>query len=178
MNRIAETAVQEDEMSSNEMKGKFLTFLTDGQLFGIPIADVVQIIGIQEITPIPNSPTYAKGVINLRGSIIPVIDIRVRFGKSESVYGERTCIIVTQLEETLIGFIVDSVDEVTTIEDDNISPPPVVSKDRTNAYLAGIGKLENKVVLLLNTEKILSEAEIEKVSNAVEDLTKKEDENK
>jgi Chemotaxis signal transduction protein len=171
---VNEKIVQEEETDSNEMRGKYLTFWTDKQMFGVPIADVVQIIGIQEITPIPNSPAYAKGVINLRGNIIPVIDVRLRFGKTESVYGERTCIIVTQLDDSLIGFIVDSVDEVTTIEDDNISPPPRVSKDRTNAFLAGIGKLENKVVLLLDTGKILNEEEIEKVSSAVEDLTNKE----
>lgn len=174
MEMVNEKIVQEEETDSNEMRGKYLTFWTDKQMFGVPIADVVQIIGIQEITPIPNSPAYAKGVINLRGNIIPVIDVRLRFGKTESVYGERTCIIVTQLDDSLIGFIVDSVDEVTTIEDDNISPPPRVSKDRTNAFLAGIGKLENKVVLLLDTGKILNEEEIEKVSSAVEDLTNKE----
>ena len=174
MEMVNQKIVQEEEADSNEMKGKYLTFWPDQQMFGVPIADVVQIIGIQEITPIPNSPAYAKGVINLRGNIIPVIDVRLRFSKTESVYGERTCIIVTQLDDSLIGFIVDSVDEVTTIEDDNISPPPKVSKDRTNAFLAGIGKLENKVVLLLDTGKILNEEEIEKVSSAVEDLTNKE----
>lgn len=178
MSIVNDNTALEEDMDTNEMKGKFLTFWTDKQLFGVPIADVVQIIGIQEITPIPNSPAYAKGVINLRGSIIPVIDVRLRFGKEESVYSERTCIIVTQLEESLIGFIVDSVDEVTTIEDENISQPPKVSKDRTNAYLSGIGKLDSKVILLLDTSKILNEDEIEKVSNAVEDLTIKEGLNK
>lgn len=178
MSIVNDNTALEEDMDTNEMKGKFLTFWTDKQLFGVPIADVVQIIGIQEITPIPNSPAYAKGVINLRGSIIPVIDVRLRFGKEESVYSERTCIIVTQLEESLIGFIVDSVDEVTTIEDENISQPPKVSKDRTNAYLSGIGKLDSKVILLLDTSKILNEDEIEKVSNAVEDLTVKEGLNK
>ncbi len=165
-----ENSIAEELEDTDEMKGKYLTFWTDSQLFGVPIADVVQIIGIQEITPIPDSPSYAKGVINLRGSIIPVIDVRLRFGKTETGYGERTCIIVTNIEENYIGFIVDSVDEVTTISDDNISPPPRVSKDRTNTYLTGIGKVQNKVVLLLDTGKILNESEIDVVNEAIQDL--------
>ncbi len=156
-----------EETVIDEMKGKYLTFWTDSQLFGVPIADVVQIIGIQEITPIPDSPVYAKGVINLRGNIIPVIDVRLRFSKTEEAYNERTCIIVTRIDQNYIGFIVDSVDEVTNIGDEDISPAPKVSKDRTNAYLSGIGKVENKVVLLLDTSKILNESEIQQVSDAV-----------
>lgn len=159
-----------EENDTNEMKGKYLTFWTDKQLFGVPISDVVQIIGQQEITPVPDSPHYAKGVINLRGDIIPVIDVRLRFGKEEVEYDEHTCIIVTKIDESHFGFIVDSVDEVTNIGDDNISPPPKMSKDRTNAYLTGIGKVENKVVMLLDTSKILNENEIELVnSTMVED---------
>ncbi len=157
-----------DEIDTNEMKGKYLTFWTDEQLFGVPIADIVQIIGNQEITPIPDSPSYAKGVINLRGNIIPVIDVRLRFGKEEAKYDEKTCIIVSKIEESHIGFIVDSVDEVTTIDDDNISPPPRMSRDRTNLYLTGIGKIENKVVMLLDTSKILNKNEFELVNSAVQ----------
>ncbi|HBC27173.1 MAG TPA: chemotaxis protein CheW [Ruminococcaceae bacterium] len=164
----------EEESENNDMKGKYLTFWTDGQLFGVPISDVVQIIGMQEITPIPDSPAYAKGVINLRGFIIPLIDVRLRFGKPEAEYNERTCIVVTSLEENYIGFIVDSVNEVATIDDDNISPPPkVVSRDRTNAYLTGVGKIGEKVVLLLDTNKILNADEIEQVTGAVQNLNEK-----
>jgi purine-binding chemotaxis protein CheW len=163
---------------NSEMCGKYLTFWTDNQLFGVPISDVVQIIGIQEITPIPEFPDYAKGVIDLRGSIIPVIDVRIRFGKEEAEYDERTCIIVTNIENSYIGFIVDSVDEVTDIDDDAISAPPKVSRDSTNAYLTGIGKVENRVVLLLDTEKILSQNEVELVSQqaatAATDVVNKE----
>jgi purine-binding chemotaxis protein CheW len=156
-----------EKLDTNEMKGKYLTFWTDNQLFGVPICDVVQIIGNQEITSIPDSPRYAKGVINLRGNIIPVIDVRLRFGKEETAYDEKTCIIVSKIEENYIGFIVDSVDEVTTIEDTEISPPPKMSKDRTNAYLTGIGKIENKVVMLLDTSKILNHNEFELVNSTV-----------
>jgi purine-binding chemotaxis protein CheW len=145
---------------SDEMYGKYLTFWADNQLFGIPIADVVQIVGVQTITKIPEFPDYAKGIINLRGSIIPVIDVRLRLHKEEIPYDERTCIIVTNIQESLIGLIVDSVNEVANIEDENISQPPKITKDTTNAYLTGITKLQDKVVLLLNSEKILKNEEV------------------
>ena len=159
------TAVEDLEENS-ELYKQYLTFWTDKQLFGIKIASVVQIISIQDITPIPDAPAYAKGVINLRGNIIPVIDVRIRFGKPEIPYGEHTCIIVTYVDDAYIGFIVDLVDEVTTIEDDQITPPPRVSKERTNLYLTGIGKVNDKVVMLVDTSKILSETEFSLVENA------------
>lgn len=143
----------------SEMNGKYLTFWTAGQLFGIPIADVVQIVGMQEITSMPEFPPYAKGIMNLRGSIIPVIDVRLRFNKPENEYNERTCIVVTNIKNALIGFIVDEVDEVIKIDEEQISKPPQVSSERSEAHtnLSGIGKLEKKIVLLINTETMLSD---------------------
>lgn len=161
-NSIEEKNGDEVENESG-LEQKYLTFWTDEELFGIPISDVVQIISIQEITPLPDFPDYAKGVINLRGSIIPVIDIRLRFGKPEIAYNESTCIIVTRIEEEYMGFIVDSVNEVADIEDDNITPAPKVSKDVTNKYLTGIGQIGERVVLLLDVGKILTEKEYRQV---------------
>ncbi|MDF2631970.1 MAG: purine-binding chemotaxis protein CheW [Caproiciproducens sp.] len=150
--------------NSNEMDGKYLTFWTEGQLFGVSISDVVQIVGIQKITSIPGFPNYVKGVINLRGSIIPVIDVRLRLNKQEAPYNEHTCIIVTSIQQSSFGFIVDSVDEVTKIDDENISITPKVSAGDVDSYLNGIAKLENKVVLLLNIEKILNYKEISDIA--------------
>lgn len=159
------TDIANNHAELSEMDGKYLTFFTESQLFGVPIADVVQIVGMQEITKIPEFPNYAKGIINLRGSIIPVIDVRLRFNKEEKEYDERTCIIVTQIHDLAIGFIVDAVDAVTDIDDNNISPPPKVSgNDITNAYLIGIAKHEGKVVLLMDTEKILSNDVMETIT--------------
>lgn len=152
----------------SEMEGKYLTFFTDNQLFGVPIADVVQIVGMQEITEIPEFPHYAKGIIDLRGSIIPVIDIRLRLNKVEKSYDERTCIIVTQIDTVVIGFIVDAVDAVTDINQANISSPPVVSGDSQNEYITGVAKHEGKVVLLLDTTKILSDNAFESIANNIE----------
>ncbi|MEG2073358.1 MAG: chemotaxis protein CheW [Angelakisella sp.] len=142
---------------SAEMDGKYLTFFTGKQLFGVPICDVVQIVGIQVITEVPEFPQYAKGIINLRGTIIPVIDVRLRFGMAEKPYDEHTCIIVTLIHDVAIGFIVDSVDSVTDIESENICPPPKVSSDYTGSYLTGIAKHMGKVVLLMDTQKLLSD---------------------
>lgn len=143
-------------VSVSEMGGKYLTFFTENQLFGIPIAHVVQIIGMQEITEIPEFPHYAKGIINLRGTIIPVMDIRLRLGKMEKGYDERTCIIVTQIRESMMGFIVDAVDAVTDIDEKSIAPQPKVSGS-DSTYITGVAKLQDKVVLLMSTAKLLSD---------------------
>jgi purine-binding chemotaxis protein CheW len=148
----------------DDMKGRFLTFLVDRQIYGIPISDVVQIVGVQEITTVPDFPSYAKGIINLRGSIIPLIDMRLRFGKEELPYNERTCIIVTNIDGHQIGLIVESVEEVATIPDGEISPPPVVSSENANTYITGVGLHEEKIVLLLNTQKILAGSEIDELT--------------
>ncbi|HEX3018364.1 MAG TPA: chemotaxis protein CheW [Caproicibacter sp.] len=161
----------EKETSVNSMEeAKYLTFWTDGELFGIPISDVVQIISMQQITPLPDFPDYAKGVINLRGIIIPVVDMRLRLKKPEAEYNESTCIIVTNIQDTYIGFIVDTVDEVADISEDDISPAPKVSRDSTNRYLTGIGQVGEKVVLLLDISRILSESEFEQVAQTAEEV--------
>ena len=170
-----QNSVQEriGDEAENSLEQKYLTFWTDKELFGIPISDVVQIISIQEITPLPDFPEYAKGVINLRGNIIPAIDIRLRFGKPEIEYNEGTCIIVTRIEDAYMGFIVDSVDEVTDIDDDDITPAPKVSKDVTNQYLTGIGQIGDRVVLLLDVAKILTENEYKKVRETTAQTTER-----
>lgn len=145
------------EIDRSETEGKFLTFWTDGQLFGVPIADVVQIVGIQEITVIPEFPDYAKGIINLRGTVIPVIDMRIRLHREVAEYNEKTCIIVTNISASGIGFIVDSVDAVTDIDAEKISLPPKLSKDSTNSYLTGVATQEDRAVLLLDIYKVLNE---------------------
>jgi purine-binding chemotaxis protein CheW len=154
--------------TATEMEEKYLTFWTDQQLFGVPITDVVQIVGIQDITAIPNAPHSVKGVINLRGSIIPIVDVRIRFKKEEASYTERTCIIVANINETLIGFVVDSVDAVTKIPDDKISSPPKMIGDTTNNYLTGVVKLQNKIVLLIDTAKLVDEKELDSLTDLPE----------
>lgn len=155
---------------TEETDGKYLTFITDEQMFGVPIADVVQIVGMQKVTEIPDYPMYAKGVINLRGEIIPVIDVRLRLGKLEADYTDRTCVIVTNIRNRYFGFIVDAVDEVTDIPDEQISPPPQMGSDATSPYLTGVARLEKakseKIVLLIDTAKILGDNEFDLLAQA------------
>ena len=142
---------------TDEMKDKYLTFLTDGQVFAIPIADVMQIVQMQKITPIPEFPMYAKGVIDLRGSMIPVVDLRCRLGRMELEYDAHTCIIVMSINGSLVGLIVDSVDEVARIGQENICPPPALGTDTTSRFLQGLGKTPDGVVLLLAIERVIGE---------------------
>ena len=142
--------------AATEMEGKYLTFLTDGQLFGMPIRDVLQIIGMQEITGVPEFPSYAKGIINLRGDVVPIIDMRLRLGKPEMDYTERTCIIVTNVNDHSIGCIVDGVDEVTSIEPGDISELPEVDQ-AGQSFLTGVAHRDGRSILLMDTHRVLGE---------------------
>ena len=147
----------EDE---DTQKGKFLTFRLDNEVFGIEIKYVTEIIDVQPITYVPQVPDYVKGIINLRGKIIPVIDIRLRFKKEPKEYNERTCIVVIDFKDITIGLIVDCVVEVIKISDDNIVPPPNYKAGFHNPYIKGVGKVGNEVDLLLDCEKIIASEEI------------------
>lgn len=135
--------------------GRFLTFVVDGEALGVEIAYVKEIIGIQPIARLPDTPAYIKGVINLRGKIIPVIDMRLKFNKQPADYTDRTCVIVVDIGHYSAGLIVDRVTEVLRIEQNDIVPPPEQSTGQGN-YIKGIGKSDGQVKLLLDTEKLLA----------------------
>lgn len=159
-----------DEMEEDTQKDKYLTFTLDNEYFGIDILFVTEIIGIHLITPVPDFPAYVKGIINLRGKIIPTMDVRLRFKKEAQVYDERTCIIVVDIGETSIGLIVDRVSEVIDIPDENISPPPHIGKHVHHGYVKAIGKIGEKIKLILDCEKLLSEDEIEKLTEVMYEM--------
>lgn len=158
MSAVAKTTSKATEKSITNTAGKYFTFWTGGQLLGIPIEIVVQIVGLQEITPMPELPNYAKGVINLRGVIIPVIDMRLRLGQEEQEYNDRTCIIVTNIQGIYVGFIIDEVDSVIDISDDQFAAPPKLTKK--NGYVTSIAKLDEKVALIVSAQKLLGENEL------------------
>ena len=145
----------EDEEDSQE--GRFLSFKVDNEQYGIEIRHVLEIVGQQKITDVPDTPDFVKGVINLRGSVIPVVDIRLRFHMQPRDYDDRTCVIVVKGHDSSVGIVVDTVNEVITIPADKISPAPQVSKDEVKRYIKGIGRLENEVIILLSIEKLLYE---------------------
>jgi purine-binding chemotaxis protein CheW len=157
-----ELLVQQEETQ----KDKFLTFTLGKEYYGIEIKYVTEIIGIQPITEVPELPEYIRGIINLRGKIIPVMDVRLRFKKEFKEYNDRTCIIVIDAENILIGLIVDSVSEVLSIPSEDIVDPPDLNQ-HTNKYIKGIGKTGNDVKLILDCEKLLSEEEMDSLSNAI-----------
>ncbi|MGE5403685.1 MAG: chemotaxis protein CheW, partial [Candidatus Saccharibacteria bacterium] len=145
-------------------KGMFLVFTLGKEDYGIEIRYVTEIIGIQAITEVPELPEYVKGVINLRGKIIPVVDVRLRFKKESREYDDRTCIVVVDIQSVPIGLVVDRVSEVLHINDNEIAPPPELNK-AFQKYIKGIGKVGSEVKLLLDAERLMDEDEIEKLTD-------------
>lgn len=163
---VAETT--SDARNAGEGKdlgGKYLTFYLDGEEYGVQILKVREIIGIMEITQLPQMPHYIKGVINLRGKVIPVIDLRLKFGMSEAEYTDETCVIVVDIG-TQVGIIVDTVQEVADIPDKDIEPPPALGSSVETTYLMGMGKVEGSVKILLDIDPILSGEDMESLSEA------------
>ncbi len=158
-NLLTEFTQEEDTQ-----KGKFLTFSLGKEDYGIEISNVKEIIGIQNITQVPELPPYVKGIINLRGKIIPVMDVRIRFKKEERDYNDRTCIIVIEIKEISVGLIVDTVTEVLAISEENIVPPPQMNKGSQSKYIKAIGKAAGGVKLILDCDRLLGEDELEELS--------------
>ncbi len=150
-----------DELDTQ--KDQYLTFSIGTEYYGIEIKNITEIIGIQNITQVPELPHYIKGIINLRGRVIPVMDVRLRFKKEPIDYTDRTCIIVVDMKDISIGLIVDSVSEVLSISENDIVPPPEVY-NASNKYIKGIGKVGEDVKLLLDCDKLLNDQEAESVA--------------
>lgn len=149
--------VEDDE---DTLRGKYLIFELGKEFYGMEIRYITEIIGYQPITEVPEMPDYVKGITNLRGKIIPVMDARLRFKKPSREYNDRTCIIVIDTNNITIGLIVDSVSEVISLRDEDIAQPPDINHGG-NKFIKGIGKNGGSVKLLLDCQKLLSEDEIE-----------------
>jgi len=152
-----ERETQQVATESLAKEGKYLTFALGKVEYGLEILDVKEIIGIMEITQVPNVPDYVAGVINLRGKVIPVIEIRSKFGMEKIEYTKETCIVVINIDENLMGIIIDQVKDVLDISQENIEPPPNFSKEIKSEYILGMGKVHKELKVLLNIKKILSE---------------------
>jgi purine-binding chemotaxis protein CheW len=151
---------------------KFLTFLMANEKYGLEILKVREIIGIMDVTPVPTTPAFVRGVINLRGKVIPVVDLRLKFGMEAKEDTQRTCIIVVHLaregQEMIMGIIVDEVSEVLDIDQDQIEPPPSFGADIRTDFILGMGKVNQRVVTMLDIDRVLSEREIALVENSAE----------
>ena len=158
---VEENTENMNYVEEDTQKGRYLTFALGNENYGIEIKYVTEIIGMQTITKVPVLPDYIKGIINLRGKIIPVMDVRLRFKKEEKDYNDRTCVIVVDINELSIGLVVDGVSEVLTIPDQDIVDPPQMNKDFNNRYIKKIGKIGTDVKLLLDCQKLLTEDDFE-----------------
>lgn len=139
--------------SGNEIQ--LVVFKLGREEYGVSILQVQEIKRITEITRVPHSPDYIKGVMNLRGSVLPVIDLKKRLNLPQQDYTDDTRIIIIKVEDIIVGMIVDAVSEVTTIDQSNIEPPQAVVGGIAADYLSGVGKLENRLLILLNTDAII-----------------------
>jgi purine-binding chemotaxis protein CheW len=150
---------------------KLLTFSLGNEGYGVSILKVKEIIGMLDITPVPKTPEFIKGVINLRGKIIPVMDLRLKFGMEEKEYNERTCIIVVEInvneKQRLLGVVVDMVSEVVTVNDDQIEPPPEYGTKVGNDFILGIGKIKDRVVIILDIDEVFLCEEVLKMLDNV-----------
>lgn len=149
----------EMEFAEDTMRGRYITFALGEETYGIAIRYVTEIVGLQPISKLPEVPEHIKGIINLRGKIIPVVDMRLKFKKEPAEYTDRTCIVVVEVQGFSAGLIVDEVSEVATIGDEDISPPPSQGSGAACRYLGGIGKVSGEVKLLLDCERLFHEEE-------------------
>jgi purine-binding chemotaxis protein CheW len=150
--------------SLTQLAGKYLTFLLGDESYGLEILKVQEIIGMQAITRIPRTPEYVKGVINLRGKVIPVIDLRLRFAMEAAEVSRKTCIIVVQVANAEVnvtmGIVVDEVSEVLDISGAEIEPPPAFGAQVDTAFILGMAKTEASVKILLDIDRIMSDGEM------------------
>jgi len=154
------TANENATAQADARAGKYLTFQLSNEEFGIRVLKVREIMGIQEITAVPQTPAHIKGVINLRGKVVPVVDLRLKFGLAAADYTQRTCIIVTQVHgesgPVMMGIVVDGVSEVLSLTGAEIEDTPDFGETLAGGYLLGMAKVKGKVKILLDIDRVLS----------------------
>jgi purine-binding chemotaxis protein CheW len=162
---MAQAARRIDQTNGmREMEGKYLTFTLAREDYGLEILKVREIIGMMDITAIPQTPAYVKGVINLRGRVIPVLDLRLKFEMPGAEYGERTCIIVVDARFDLgvvqVGVVVDAVSEVLNVTGEDVEPPPAFGARIDNSYILGLAKSKGAIKILLDIDRVLGSVEL------------------
>jgi purine-binding chemotaxis protein CheW len=181
--RTAASKIGQEAQGSKRVRalegGKFLTFLMAKEKYGLEILKVREIIGMMDVTSVPTIPAFVRGVINLRGKVIPVIDLRLKFGMNAKEDTERTCIIVVDLtrtgQEMTMGIIVDEVSDVLAISPDQIEPAPSFGVNIRTDFILGMGKVDQKVVSLLDIDRVLTEQEITAVEGSTEKTSPKKE---
>lgn len=151
-------------MKTHEVKGteevrQFITFAVGSEAYGLELLRVREVIRVRDITWLPKAPEFVRGIINLRGDVIPIVDLRQRFGLRSVEETGHTRVIVVEMEGRLTGLVVDSASQVARIPADQIDPPPPLLDGSSNAFITGVGKLESSLVVLLNPDAILTAGE-------------------
>jgi purine-binding chemotaxis protein CheW len=159
-NQLANSKILGGKPGSDGTGGKFLTFFLAGEEYGIEILKVHEIIGVMPITMVPRTPTYIRGVINLRGKVIPIVDLRLKFGMESKAQTMETCIIVVHVQGVEMGIFVDRVSEVLNIASEDIEHPPSFGSEVNTDYILGIGKSQDKIKILLDIDRVLSTSEV------------------
>ena len=155
-----------NEAISTATANQFVTFTLGDEEYGIAILKVQEIIGYPGFTKIPNMPSFVKGVINLRGSVVPVIDLRLKFAMQEREYDTYTVIAILEVKEKVIGVIVDAVSDVITLKEDEMQPTPDFSSGVKVEFISGMGRKGDTLIILLDIDRVLSEGEIGMLSAA------------
>lgn len=154
--------VEDTEDEEDIRQGKYMTFKVGPDVYGIELKYVNEILQMQPITPIPEVEHFIKGLINLRGKIVPVIDVADRFGKNAFSYTDRTCVIVVEVQGIEVGLIIENIAEVVSIREEDILPPPSINHANIqNKFIRGIGKIDGEVKLLVDPVKLLSDDSLE-----------------
>ena len=164
LNKLNDAVEQASLENEDTLKNMYLTFRLGNEDYGIEIRYVTEIVGLQKITEVPDMPVFVKGVVNLRGQVIPVLDVRLRFNMQSRDYDERTCIIVVNVSGSQVGLVVDTVNEVRNIDDDQISPPPKTAGADSARYIQGMGKVGESVIILLEGQQLLHDHEAASLS--------------
>lgn len=167
------TATPDLQSASTTNAGKYLTFVLGHESYGISVLKVREIIRLMDITPVPQMPPYVKGVINLRGKVVPIVDLRIRFALANAESTERTCIVVVQIKtpanaSAFMGFIVDAVEEVANIPGAEIEPTPDFGTRLNTEYILGMAKIRGKVKTLLDIDRVLTGETVEQLSQAAQ----------
>ena len=150
MDELTDVIVQDD------LTGRCLTFHIEDTIYSLSLIHVIEIIGMQRVTHIPGMPQYIKGIVNLRGKVVPILDVRLKFGLPERPYDDKTCIVIVQINDMNVGLIVDRVEDVITVDKKNMAPPPVSERRFGESFLDSISTIGDNVIMNIHCEKFFT----------------------
>lgn len=153
---------------SEDLAGKHLAFELKGEVYAVPVAPIEDVIAVRDFTNIPQTVDYVQGVINLRGKVIPIIDLRGKFGMEMREYDDKTCIIVVEIEDILTGFVVDRIRQVVELTESDLSPAPSMSSRVKTQYITGMSRQDDEAIILLDVEKVMLTSELEELQEAAQ----------